>query len=61
MLERYPDVLTIKEIKYILRIGTNLTYKLLQTRKIKSIRLNKKYLIKKSDMIEYIEREMEKV
>lgn len=61
MLERYPDVLTIKEIKDILRIGTNLTYKLLQTRKIKSIRLNKKYLIKKSDMIEYIEREMEKV
>lgn len=61
MLERYPDVLTIKEIKDILRIGTNLTYKLLQTGKIKSIRLNKKYLIKKSDMIEYIEREMEKV
>lgn len=61
MLERYPDVLTIKEIKDILRIGTNLTYKLLQTGKIKSIRLNKKYLIKKSDMIKYIEREMEKV
>lgn len=61
MLERYPDILTIKEIKNILRIGTNLTYKLLQTGKIKSIRLNKKYLIKKSDMIEYIEREMEKV
>lgn len=55
MLENYPDILTIKDIMDILKVGRSLAYKLLQTGKIKSKRIGeKKYLISKIAVINYI-------
>ena len=39
MLTNYNDVLTVKELKDILRIGFNKTYELLKKGDIKSLRV----------------------
>lgn len=56
MLENYPDVLTAKQLYDILPIGRNRIYKLLADRKIKHIRMGKKIIILKKDLIEALEK-----
>ncbi|KYM42243.1 helix-turn-helix domain-containing protein [Fusobacterium necrophorum] len=54
MLSKYPDVLTSKELQEILRCKKEKIYKILQNKIIPSIRLGKKYLVAKEDVIKYI-------
>lgn len=54
MLSKYPDVLTSKELQEILRYKKEKIYKILQNKIIPSIRLGKKYLVAKEDVIKYI-------
>lgn len=56
MLENYPDVLTAKQLYDILPIGRNRIYKLLADKKIKHIRMGKKIIILKKDLIEALEK-----
>lgn len=56
MLNKYPDVLTVKEAKEILRIGMNSMYYILQSGELKSIKIGRIYKIKKENVIEYINR-----
>ena len=56
MLNKYPDVLTVKEAREILRIGMNNMYHILQSGELKSIKIGRIYKIKKEDVIEYINR-----
>ena len=54
MLTNYNDVLTVKELKDILRIGLNKTYELLNKGDIKSLRVGHKIIIPKTAVIEYL-------
>ncbi|EHO78164.1 MULTISPECIES: helix-turn-helix domain-containing protein [Fusobacterium] len=56
MLNKYPDVLTVKEAREILRIGMNNMYHILQSGELKSIKIGRIYKIKKENVIEYIDR-----
>lgn len=54
MLSKYSDILTVKELQEILRYKKEKVYKILQNKILPSIRLGKKYLIAKKDVIKYI-------
>ncbi len=54
MLSKYPDVVSVNELKEILRVGKNTIYKLLQDNTIKSIKIGKKYIIPKSSIINFL-------
>ena len=56
MLNKYLDVLTVKETREILRIGMNSMYTILQSGELKSIKIGRIYKIKKENVIEYIDR-----
>lgn len=50
----YPDVLTPGDLQKILRIGRNSTYKLLNENRIETIKIGKKYIIPKINVINYL-------
>ena len=56
MLNKYPEVLTVKEAREILRISMNSMYHILQSGELKSIKIGRIYKIKKENVIEYINR-----
>ena len=47
MFNKYPDVLTVKETREILRIGMNSMYTILQSGELNSIKIGRIYKIKK--------------
>lgn len=55
MFKDYPDVVTPQELQEMLHIGRNATYKILKERLIKTIRIGKKYIIPKVNVIKYLE------
>ena len=55
ILKNYKDVLTLKEVQNILKIGRNKTYELLRNGTIKSIRIEKQYRIPKINVIKYLQ------
>ena len=55
MFSKYPDVVSVSELMDMLHIGKNTAYELLQSGKIKSIKIGKKYRIPKSFVIEYLQ------
>ena len=54
MLEKYPDLLTTKEIMEIFRCGRNKTYEIVEILK-PHIKIGKKILIPKSVVIKYLQ------
>ena len=48
------DVITVKELSKILRIGINGTYDLVRTGKIKSIRVGRQFRIPRKSVLEYL-------
>ena len=54
ILKGYNDVLTLDEVKTILKIGRNKCYKLLQTNTIKSFKIGNTYRVCKQDLIAYL-------
>jgi excisionase family DNA binding protein len=55
MLKDYPDVLTVKDLAEILRVGIDAAYKILNTNIICSRRIGKRFLIPKKCVIDYLE------
>ncbi len=55
MLEKYNDVLSVKDLYEILPIGRNNIYKLLNSNKIKNIRVGNKIIIPKPYVVEFLE------
>ncbi len=53
-LRDYPDVLTVKDLMDILRIGKNSAYMLLLDGTIKCHRIGKKYIIPKCCLLNYL-------
>lgn len=54
MLSQYNDVLSIKDICEILKIGRNRAYELLQTEEIKGFRIGRPWKIPKIAVEEYL-------
>lgn len=50
----YPDVVTPDDLQTMLKIGRNLVYDLLRNKLIKSIRVGKKYIIPKVNVIDFL-------
>lgn len=55
MLENYPDVLEVKDICSILRIGRKTAYQLLQSGSIPYRRIGRNYKIRKDAVIHYLQ------
>lgn len=56
MLENYPDLLEVKDIFSILRIGRKTAYQLLNSGKIPHSRIGRIYKIRKDAVIEYLQK-----
>lgn len=54
MLNKYPDVLNVKQLCEVLGIGKNTAYKLLKSGEIKSVKIGHVYKIPKKYVKEYI-------
>ena len=54
MLEKYDDILRIKDLCDILHIGRNTAYKLIKEKKIPSKSVGGKYLIPKAALIKFL-------
>ena len=54
LLKEYDDILLVKDIMKILKIGKSSAYKLLTNGKIKNKKIAGEYKISKEDMIKYI-------
>jgi hypothetical protein len=58
MFEKYGDIVSLSELRTMLRIGRNSAYKLLSTNQIQSRRMTDtgKYIIPKKSVIDYVNR-----
>lgn len=54
MLEEYPDILTVKDVLKILKIGMNTLYKLLNNKELYGKKIGRMWRIPKTSVIEYI-------
>lgn len=54
MFEDYPDVLTVEEVCYILRLQKCTVYKLIETNQIQGRKVGNKYLITKESIIDFL-------
>jgi excisionase family DNA binding protein len=55
MLEAYPDILTVKELREILYIGRNLAYALLESGTIRGFRVGRDWRIRKDEVRRFVE------
>ena len=60
MYNTYPDVVTVKQLCEMLRIGRNTAYALLKSGEIRTVLIGRKYLIPKSCVIQYVHRYLSK-
>jgi excisionase family DNA binding protein len=50
----YPDVVVVDDLINMLNIGRNTAYSLLKDGRIKSIRIGKRYIIPKQNVIDFL-------
>lgn len=54
IFENYKDVVTIKDLQKMLRIGRNLAYKLIRENKIEHLKINNRIFIPKQNVIKFL-------
>jgi len=54
MLDNYNDVLTVKEMAKVLRIGKNAAYDLVREGAVVSIKVGRKYLVPKNCILDFL-------
>ncbi len=54
MLEKYNDIITVEELREILRIGKNKAYELVLTRQIPARKMGRRYVILKESVLSYV-------
>ena len=54
VFDSYPDVVSVEEIRQMLRIGKNAVYALLKDGEIKSIKVGKRYIVPKKYVVEFL-------
>jgi len=58
MFREYADIVRIKDVQDMLKIGKNKVYELLKSGEIKSIRIGNKYIIPKKSVIDFVEKRL---
>ena len=53
MFERYPDVVTVRQLCEMLKIGRNTAYGLVHSGAIPTVLVGRQYHIRKSDIADY--------
>ena len=56
MLEKYPDILTVKQLKEVLNIGQNKALDILHNGEIQHFRIGRSIKIPKKSVVDYIEK-----
>lgn len=54
LFTNYPDVVTIDDLQKMLKVGRNTAYSLLKNESIKTIKVGKKYIIPKINVIKFV-------
>lgn len=54
MFKEYPDVVSPEDLQRMLHIGRNTVYKILSEKLIETIKIGKKYIIPKVNVIKYL-------
>lgn len=54
IFEEYNDVVTIDDLQKMLGIGKNLAYKLIKENRIKHLKINRKIIIPKQNVIKFL-------
>ena len=54
MLEKYKDVLSVKDLCEILPIGKSKVYELLRTNAIKNLKIGSKFIIPKQNVVDFL-------
>lgn len=54
MFKEYPDVVTIEDVMSMLGIGRNLAYKLVRTGEIRSIKVGRRMIIPKKEIVRFL-------
>lgn len=58
MLENYPDMIDIPQLCKLLGCGKTKAYQLVATGEFRTIRIGKKMLIPKSDILDFLKKEL---
>ena len=58
MFERYADVITVKELCELLKIGKNTAYDLIHSGQIESVYVKRQIRIAKASVIQFIKHEI---
>lgn len=58
MFDEYNDIITVKELCQMLKIGKNTAYELIHSGQIKSIAIKRQIRISKQSVISYLENEI---
>lgn len=59
LFKDYPDILSVKQVSEMLKIGTVLAYKLVKSGELKSRKVGRDYKIPKTAVITFLMREEE--
>jgi excisionase family DNA binding protein len=54
LFTNYPDILSVSQLMELLQIGKVLAYKLIDSKKIKALKIGREYKIIKQSVIDYI-------
>ena len=54
LFSNYPDILSVQQMMELLQIGKVLAYKLIDSKKIKAIKIGREYKILKNSIIDFI-------
>lgn len=55
IFEKYPDVVTVKDLQTMLRISRQVAYQLIKDEKIPSRKIGRIYRIRKADVIAFLQ------
>jgi len=53
MFEQYPDVVTVRELCEMLKIGRNTAYRLVQSGAVPAVLVGRQYRVRKTDVESY--------
>ena len=57
MFSNYPDILTVKQVCEMLKIGRNNAYALIRSNQIKSITIGRQIRIPKDNIVDFIQKD----
>ena len=57
MFDKFPEVLTTKQLAEALGIGKGTAYRLVRSKRIRTVRVGSKILIPKAFLLEFVQRE----